>query len=237
MATTHKIHAIIRTNRKFKKLNKQFATAEKYRIFKPHKSYKSPLAIRLIIKQKIVKEIDRILNKVKNELDFVPESRYNFKTEEEHSLYTKSFILLKTKGFIELVRNGYSLTESGIDVLEIGGWNKYQDFLKQQKKDKKEKERIEFEKSKIDLRLKKWQVKTFWPIFIFAFIGFGFSVYNFINNSSYAKSAEQREEKIVKMESELEKLQISILNQKKADSLNNSKVLKTTENIGKSKGK
>jgi hypothetical protein len=183
------------------------------------------------------KEIDRILNKVKNELDFAPESRYNFKTEKEHSLYIKSFILLKTKGFIELGRNGYSPTENGIDVLEIGGWKKYQEFLEQQKKDNKEKERIDFEKSKIELRLKKWQVKTFWPIFVFAFIGFGFSVYNFINNLSSARKSELQEVRIVKMESELEKLRISILNQKTADSLNISKVLKSIENMKESKNK
>ena len=186
---------------------------------------------------KMEKEIDRILNKVKNELDFGEESKYNFETTEKHSLYVKSFILLKTKGFIELGRKGYSLTETGMDVLEIGGWKKYQDFLKKQKKDIKEKERIDFEKSKIDLRLKKWQVKTFWPIFVFAFIGFGFSVYNFINNLSSTRKSELQEVRIVKMESELEKLRISILNQKTTDSLNISKVLKSIENMKESKNK
>ncbi|MCI2230541.1 hypothetical protein MC378_15300 [Polaribacter sp. MSW13] len=183
------------------------------------------------------KEIDRILNKVKNDLNFGEESRYNFETDEQHSLYVRSFILLKTKGYIELGRKGYSLTETGMSVLEIGGWKKYQEFLKQQKKDIKEKERIDFEKSKIDLRLKKWQVKTFWPIFVFAFIGFGFSVYNFINNLSSVRKSEQQEVRIEKMESELEKLQISTSNQKTADSLNISKVLKSIENMKKSKNK
>ena len=183
------------------------------------------------------KEIDRILNKIKNELDFQHESRYNFETVEEYNSYTRAFILLKTKGFIELERNRYSVTEKGSEVIEIGSWNKYQDFLKQQKKDIKEKERIYFEKSKIDLRLKKWQVKTFWPIFVFAFIGFGFSVYNFINNLSSVRKSEQQEVRIEKMESVLKKLQISTSNQKTADSLNISMVLKSIENMKKSKNK
>jgi len=98
-------------------------------------------------------------------------------------------------------------------------------------------ERIQNEKSEIDLRLKKWQVKTFWWIFGIAFIGFGFSVYNFINNLSSARNVKQQEVKIVKMESELEKLRISISNQKTIDSLNISKVLKNIENMRKTKNK
>ena len=183
------------------------------------------------------KEIDRILNKVKNVLDFAPEHSMNFDSREEFNLYNKAFIFLKTKGFIGIERHRYVLFEKGMDVLEIGGWNKYQEFLEQQKKDNKEKERIDFEKSKIDLRLKKWQVKTFWPIFVFAFIGFGFSVYNFINNLSSARKSEQQEVRIVKMESELEKLRISTLDQKTTDSLNISRVLKSIENMKKSKNK
>lgn len=182
-------------------------------------------------------EIDRILEKVKNEINFSIESAYNFKTPKEHNLYKKAFILLKTKGFIELGRNGYEITEIGMDVLELGGWDKYLEYLTQEKKDKKEKKRIEFEKSKIDLRLKKWQLKTFWWIFGFAFIGSGFSFYNFINNLSPSESVIKQEERIEKMELELEKLQISTLNQKTKDSLSNSKVLKTTENTEKSKDK
>jgi hypothetical protein len=85
--------------------------------------------------------------------------------------------------------------------------------------------------------LKKWQVKTFWPIFGIAFIGFGFSVYNFINNLSSARKSEQQKVRIVKMESELEKLRISILNQKTTDYLNISKGLKSIENIKKTKDK
>ncbi|MFM7895013.1 MAG: hypothetical protein ACKO8L_03555, partial [Flavobacterium sp.] len=45
-----------------------------------------------------------------------------------------------------------------------------------------EKVLVDFEKSKIDLQLKKWQKKTFWWIFIIAIIGSSLSIYNFINS-------------------------------------------------------
>ena len=60
------------------------------------------------------KEIDRILNKVKTELNFSPESRYNFKSDNDFDKYHKSFMFLKTKGFIELGKNGYEITELGL---------------------------------------------------------------------------------------------------------------------------
>lgn len=107
--------------------------------------------------------------------------------------------------------------------LEQGGFTKSERDAAELKEKEAEKERIEFEKTTIDLRLKKWQVKTFWPIFIFAFIGFGFGVYNFINSLSTSKDTTEREERIEKMESELEKLRISISGQKSIDSLHTTK--------------
>ena len=101
------------------------------------------------------KEIDRILNKVKTELYFSPESRYNFKSDNDFEKYHNAFVFLKTKGFIELSRNGYEITELGLTVIEIGGWNEYQNFLKKEKKNEIEIKRIEFEKSKVDLEFAK----------------------------------------------------------------------------------
>ena len=107
--------------------------------------------------------------------------------------------------------------------LKRGGFTKLEIEQNALLKKQAEKERIEFEKSKIDLILKKWQVKTFWWIFMFAFIGFGLSVYNFTENLKPSKNTKLKEERIDKMESELETLRTSILNQKNLDSLHNSK--------------
>lgn len=67
-------------------------------------------------------------------------------------------------------------------------------------------------------KLSDWQVKTFWWIFGFAFIGFGLGIYNFTNSLMPSKDRIQQERSIRKMESELSKLHSLILTQKK-DSL------------------
>ena len=87
---------------------------------------------------------------------------------------------------------------------------------------KAEKDAIELEKSLLDIRLKKWQLKIFWWIFGFAIIGSGLSVYNFINSLMPSKDVKEQEEKITRMESELSKMRTLVLDQKKVDSLRNS---------------
>lgn len=89
-----------------------------------------------------------------------------------------------------------------------------------------EKEHIELEKSKIDLRLKKLQLKTFWVLFGIAIMGFGFSVYNFTGSLKISKNTIQHQERIKEMELELTKLRTSFLIQKKVDSLNKSQFYK-----------
>jgi hypothetical protein len=110
----------------------------------------------------------------------------------------------------------FRFTDKGIKAQELGGHFKYQKFLKDksEQSDKKEKS---------DLKLSEWKLKTFWWIFGFAFIGFGLSLYNFIGNLSPSKNIKQQVEQIEKMESELEKLDNSISDQKNLDSLQNTK--------------
>jgi hypothetical protein len=118
------------------------------------------------------KEIDRILNKVKNELDFAPEHSANFEDREKYNEYNRAFILLKTKNFIGIERNRYALFEKGLEVLEVGGWKMYQQLLKEKKNREAEKEIIDFEKSKIDLVLAKKMLEEFPKTKWFARIGF-----------------------------------------------------------------
>ena len=100
------------------------------------------------------------------------------------------------------------ITATGISkrFLEQGGFTKIEKHNLELKQKESERETIELEKSVIDLKLKRWQLKTFWWIFGFAIIGSGLSVYNFINSLSTPKNEEQREQKIEKMELELIKL-------------------------------
>jgi len=99
-------------------------------------------------------------------------------------------------------------------------------FLKKGGFEKIEQEEgIQKRKYNFDFKLSKFKYYTFWPIFIFAFIGFGLSLYNFINNLSPSEKTKQQEQRIEKMESELNKLQTYILEQKNLDSLVYSKDL------------
>lgn len=69
-----------------------------------------------------------------------------------------------------------------------------------------------------DSKLSEWQVKTFWPVFLFGFIGFGLGCYNFINNLTPLKDITRNEERIQKMEFELSKLH-TLISTKKKDTL------------------
>lgn len=79
----------------------------------------------------------------------------------------------------------------------------------------------EAERTKLhnESKLSEWQVKTFWPIFIFAFIGFGLGIYNFTKDLVPSKDIIEQENRIRKTESELSKLRTLIGTQKKDNSL------------------
>ena len=111
-----------------------------------------------------------------------------------------------------------NLTKLGYEVVRKGGWIKHleRERIKTKLSDRKE---------TYDFNLSKWKHITFWPIFIFAFIGFGFSVNNFIRNQINQENTKLQEQRIEQMELELTKLQNSISVQKNLDSLHNSKEL------------
>ncbi|MGV0967547.1 hypothetical protein [Empedobacter falsenii] len=92
-------------------------------------------------------------------------------------------------------------------------------------KDLEDKEKKEVRKSFLDLQLKEWQVKTFWWIFGFAVIGTVLSIYNFVDSLTPSEKELKQEQRIQKIESELRKLNTSISNRKKIDSLHNTNVL------------
>ena len=160
-----------------------------------------------LFKDNSIEEVDFLFEKMTNTIDEVADITIGkFSNVIKANEITKIF----------LKQGGFSATEKKDNEL---------------KEKEAEKERIDFENSFIDLRLKRWQLKTFWWFFGFAFIGFGFSVYNFINNLSSSKNVERLEQRIDKMELELKKLQTLPLFQKNPDTLNVSKeYLNKTEN-------
>jgi DNA-binding MarR family transcriptional regulator len=100
----------------------------------------------------------------------------------------------------------YSLTEKGENLLSQ---------ITEELEYELEKERITFENSKIDLRLKKWQLKTFWWIFGFGIFGGLYSGLDIIKNLTKPKDVKQQQVTKSEMELELSKLRTLILNQKK----------------------
>ena len=81
----------------------------------------------------------------------------------------------------------YSITEKGNNVLN--------DIIKELEYES-EKERIEFEKSKIDLKLNKWLLKTKWLPHIITIISLLFTVYVYFDSKNDSKKLEERIEKL-----------------------------------------
>lgn len=111
-----------------------------------------------------------------------------------------------------------NLTKFGYEIVRKGGW------IKHLEQEKIKSNRL-LRKDIIDFSLSKFKYYTFWPVFIFAFVGFVFSVTNFLNNQKNQDNVKLQEQRIEQMELELTKLQTSILNQNNPDSFPRSKEL------------
>ena len=81
----------------------------------------------------------------------------------------------------------YSITEKGNKLLS--------EIIKELEYES-EKERVEFEKSKVDLKLNKWLLKTKWLPHFIAVISFAFTVYIYFDSKDDSKKLEERIEKI-----------------------------------------
>ena len=132
-----------------------------------------------------------------------------FPNEDTAKLVTNNLIEL---GLLKLISKGFfRITNKGLN---------FKGFT-----DLERNEEIENRKNILDLRLKEWQVKTFWPIFIDAIIGSGLAIYNFINSLIPSENVERLEQKIEKTQSELDKLKISMSTEKHMDSVESESVL------------
>lgn len=95
----------------------------------------------------------------------------------DYSEYKKVIALLSDKNIISDASNSmfdkdyYKITSFGREIKEIGGWTKY---LEQENLKEKEKvfiQNTEYKKLNYETKLARWQIKTFWPLFIVAVIG------------------------------------------------------------------
>ena len=102
------------------------------------------------------------------------------------------FILRTLKEELNLIRiDGelYSLTKNGFSFVSFAE-------IEKQEQLKSEKDKIEFEKTKVDLKLNKWLLKTKWLPHFIAFISFIFAVYVYFDSKNDSKKLEERIEKI-----------------------------------------
>ena len=102
------------------------------------------------------------------------------------------FILRTLKEELNLIRiDGelYSLTKNGFSFVSFAE-------IEKQEQLKSEKDKIEFEKTKVDLKLNKWLLKTKWLPHFIAFISFIFVVYVYFDAKKDSKKLEERIEKI-----------------------------------------
>jgi hypothetical protein len=88
------------------------------------------------------------------------------------------------------------------------------------------KEQIQNRKDLYDFKVSKFKYYTFWPLFVIAIIGFILSLYNFTNSQENEKTTKNKDPKALQKELVPKKVQTSITNQKKRDSLSTTKVLK-----------
>jgi len=116
------------------------------------------------------------------------------------------------------------ITSHGEKVFEIyGGIEKFIEHQELEKKEEIRLEKIKNQKLEFDAKLSKWQVKTFWPVFVFGLIGFIFGVFNFIDSRIKTKSIEELQQNNLNIQEEVSKLRTLVLDKKTVDSLRNSK--------------
>jgi hypothetical protein len=82
--------------------------------------------------------------------------------------------IMRNEGLIENIgptSRVFKITPFGQEVLDSGGWIAFLKRRNQLHNFENDKKSIEFQKLKSEIKILKWQEKTFWPLFIFALIG------------------------------------------------------------------
>jgi outer membrane protein OmpA-like peptidoglycan-associated protein len=111
---------------------------------------------------------------------------------------------LQKKELVKIYESLCILTEKGKLIVNEGGWYKYLEKQKQFEKRIEEKENLEFEKSKVDLSLNKWLLKTKWIPHILAIISLLMSLYFYFDSK---KDTEELQKKIEEMNSKIRKVE------------------------------
>lgn len=170
------------------------------------------------------KYLDEILSSAIKKPHIAEKHSTSFSDNNEWLLYVQAIRVLVENNLIQdLGGSKYRITPNGIKIKKGIGVEKYLEktLLKQEREE---------QKLINDAKISNWKAKTFWWFFVFASIGFGLSVYNFINSLTIKEYTQPKGITPEEMESELSKLRTLILDQKNLDSLNNPNYEPKTQN-------
>jgi len=141
--------------------------------------------------------------------------------KELHHLYaiydSKYLQIMPDKTFCKITPFSKSLIE------RHGSLAKHIEFENKQIAERNRLEQIKKEKLYFDAKISKWKYYTFWPLFIIAIFGGGYSVFDLTERLSKSMSNQSVHIPKSKTELELSKSHILILDQRSLDSLHISK--------------
>ena len=187
-----------------------------------------------IMEQRDAIILDEIINKIlesKTDICYQDFNKYDhFKDLNDHDCineFQRLLSYIERYNLAKIIRHGYypsvKTNEYTKNFKEKGGFAKiYQDELTHFVKEE-EKEYLSMKKLKWDIKLSKWQVKTFWPVFVSGLIGFIFGVFNFVDNRNKTKSIEELQQNNQNIQTKVSRLHTLVLDKKTIDSLYNSK--------------
>ncbi len=117
-------------------------------------------------------------------------------------------LIVRTEGsYFKITSHGRYVIDEHLSLAS------FQESIKNEEAAKDEVENVKIEKLKYDAKLSKWQVKTFWPVFIFGMIGGVFGIISFViqvtadNSPQQNKSAVQPSEVLKADSLELKKVE------------------------------
>lgn len=124
--------------------------------------------------------IEAFLNQIKeqqpysisflDEFNELTDLNTKFHSQKDKPEYYRKYLL--ELGLLERMNPGdYILTTFAYEILNTGGWLRHVNELNEENREQKERQRIKDESARIDLKLKKWQIKLFWPLAILGAIG------------------------------------------------------------------
>ncbi|WP_299892461.1 hypothetical protein [uncultured Lacinutrix sp.] len=120
--------------------------------------------------------------------------------------------IMLEKDLIIITKELAVLTEFGYKVIKEGGWIKYSE---ESERKRISDEKLKKERDKIDLKLKKWQSKTFWWIFLIAIIGFIISIFNLYKSYNQPKKIDPHKKEIQSLNNDIQELKKFFENKKK----------------------